>query len=153
MTTYTSLPKLLFDPEVYLSILDEILLKTKVESIDMYTLIFLNSIYMNEMLDQDVEWKDRNDEEQKEWIESRIKSFIQLGIELVKINYKLNNNNKLSQKVNITPQVKKTIIEPVLDNVTFSDYLDDIPEDMNDEYYKKVNKLNNCEEKSVVKFT
>ena len=94
MTTFTSLPKLLFDPDVYMSILDEILLKTKSQSIDMYTLIFLNSIYMNEMLDQDVEWKDRSDAEQKKWIDDRIKSFIQLGIELVRINNKLSNSDQ-----------------------------------------------------------
>ena len=29
MTTFTSLPKLLFDPDVYMSILDEILIKNQ----------------------------------------------------------------------------------------------------------------------------
>lgn len=81
---YTSnIAKIIFDPEVYMSILAEIIKITKVKSIDMYTVFLLNSVYVNEMLDEDLKWKDRSNDEFKNYINKRVKMLVKIGVDIV----------------------------------------------------------------------
>lgn len=100
MSIYSTIPKLIFDPEIYILIMNEIISQSKTNNINLYTLLFLNSFYMNEFLDQDLEWFDETDDEKKIRIDDRIKNMIKIGIELVNINNvveskELNDNNDL----------------------------------------------------------
>lgn len=86
MSLYSLIPKTIFDPEVYMLILNEISKGTHASSINLYTLVFLNSFYMNEFLDQDLVWSDETDESRNKKIDERIQTLIKVGIELVNIS-------------------------------------------------------------------
>lgn len=176
MTTNTSLPRILFDPEVYTSMLDEIIFRSGVQNITLQTIIFLNSIYMNEFLDEDVEWVDRSDDEYKKYTNDRIQSFISVGVELIKIDNLIQNEDRPTSTVgygevnkrqslphsNETNHTNKshstnksysTKLAPVPEYVGEYGMLDTIEEDENDEFYQKVKKLNvQQKEDKTVKF-
>lgn len=157
MSCCTNLPKIIFDPTIYMSILDQILKSANSNHINIDTIILLNSLYMNEMLDKDIVWQDRTDEEYSNFITDRIAKFVKIGVDLVKFE-QANQPAKL-QQIQSKPQLqsnKKSVsfyndanddddnenspIQTSNDNM-LSDLIDSMPIDENDEYYKKVNKL------------
>lgn len=140
-----------------MSILDQILKSANSNHINIDTIILLNSLYMNEMLDKDIVWQDRTDEEYSNFITDRIAKFVKIGVDLVKFE-QANQPAKL-QQIQSKPQLqsnKKSVsfyndanddddnenspIQTSNDNM-LSDLIDSMPIDENDEYYKKVNKL------------
>lgn len=157
MSCCTNLPKIIFDPTIYMSILDQILKSANSNHINIDTIILLNSLYMNEMLDKDIVWQDRTDEEYSNFITDRIAKFVKIGVDLVK--FEQANQPSKSQQIQSKPQLqsnKKSVsfyndtnddednenspIQTSNDNM-LSDLIDSMPIDENDEYYKKVNKL------------
>lgn len=94
----SSITRIIFDPEVYMSILSEIVRITKIKSIDMYTIFLINSIYANEMLDEDIKWKDRSGEEFKQFVNKRVRMLIQVGVDLIKTS----ESPSLCKKTNVT---------------------------------------------------
>lgn len=89
--------KIIYDPEIYMAILTEIANISKTNSVDMYTIFLLNSIYMNEMLDEDLKWNDRTGNEYKEYVNKRVKMLIQIGVDLVKATNRTQSNVKLNE--------------------------------------------------------
>lgn len=157
MSTFTNIPKIIFDPEIYMAILNQILKISKSNNIDVYTILLLNSVYMNEMLDKDIEWKDRTDDEYKDFINDRINKFIKYGVDLILLNNSLtknNINNTNQNNQNISCKKNVSFFDPInmpstdddIENndnceITLSDLVDSMPTNQNDDYYKKVNKL------------
>lgn len=144
----TSIVKIIFDPDVYMSILCEILKITKSASISMYSMFLLNSMYVNEMLEEDIKWKDRNGDEHKEYVNRRVNSIVQLGVELVKsmpdneikrneakTSVRFNDNNETITYNDECNDICKD------DANSLFDLVDSMPIDQDDEFYKKVKKL------------
>ena len=142
MSTYTNIPKIIFDPEIYMSILNQIIKLSNSNHIDIYTIILLNSVYMNEMLDKDIQWQDRTDDEYKIFINDIISNFIKFGVDLIKFNKSTQQSNNQSNNQSTKKSVS-FIDSEIIDNDenTLSDLMDSMPIDENDDYYKKVNKL------------
>lgn len=167
----SNIVKIIFDPEIYMSILSEIVSISKSKSIDIYTIFLLNSIYMNEMLDDDIKWKDRTSTEYKEYINSRIRALIQTGIDLVNATKQTTESSIGSRKCNerqssssqyansssrqascFSSQSQLEDIGVFDDQVacrsdtSLFDLVDSMPIDQNDEYYKKLTKYNKATE-------
>lgn len=160
MSCCTNLPKIIFDPTIYMSILDQILKSANSNHINIDTIILLNSLYMNEMLDKDIIWQDRTDEEYSQFITDRIAKFVKIGVDLVKFEQSQQPRNIQSKNIQqpqhtICSSSKKSVsfiqynddinddnkTQISSDSSTLSDLIDSMPIDENDEYYKKVNKL------------
>jgi hypothetical protein len=160
MNAYTLVPKFIFDPEIYLMILTKIAQATKCESVSLSSLLLLNSYYMNEYLDLDLVWRDESNAEKKTRIDERIRSLIDAGIEMVKINSVIQSPVQPVQVVQPSvpqrPRVKNIPLCPdtldVSDMVaggaggeapierTLSDMIEEEPVDFSDKFYEKAQK-------------
>lgn len=158
MSCCTNLPKIIFDPTIYMSILDQILKSANSNHINIDTIILLNSLYMNEMLDKDIIWQDRSDDEYSKFITERVAKFVKIGVDLVKFeqaNQPSRTQIQQQQSKQLQSNKKSVSFIQYNDNnddndddttqissdSTLSDLIDSMPIDENDEYYKKVNKL------------
>jgi len=154
MSTYSTIPKILFDPEIYIEILNQITKNTGQTNINLYTIMFLNSFYMNEFIDQDLIWVDENEEEQRSRIDARIQSLIKVGSELLNINNTIESEKteqkpikKLEQKQSYTqPPVQKLEqkqqVQKQAEGSLF-DLMEQMPVNEDDPFLSKVNKFNN----------
>lgn len=158
----SNIVKIIFDPEIYMSILSEIVSISKSKSIDIYTVFLLNSIYMNEMLDDDIKWKDRTSIEYKEYINSRIRTLIQTGVDLVNATKQaersiaprkcnedrayISRGGSASPRGHVEELVEFDDSGPYRSDASLFDLVDSMPIDQNDEYYKKLTKYNKATE-------
>lgn len=146
-----------------MSILDQILKSANSNHISIDTIILLNSLYMNEMLDKDIVWQDRTDEEYSNFITDRIAKFVKIGVDLVKFeqSQRPSKLQQIQSKPQLQPNKKSVSFIQYNDtnnndddddnnennsiqtsnNNMLSDLIDSMPIDENDEYYKKVSKL------------
>lgn len=120
----SSIARIIFDPEVYMSILTEIVRISKVKSIDMYTIFLLNSIYANEMLDEDLKWKDRSGDEFKEFVNKRVRMIIQVGVDLVKSSQQVNQSVKFMAPTKSDEGVKSENRECNNSKYIFNNFID-----------------------------
>jgi hypothetical protein len=141
-------PKIIFDPEIYYIIINEICKHTRQTSLNLYTLIFLNSFYMNEFLDRDVEWMDETESEQKTRVETRMRKMIEIGCEIVKLTQRslvMGAGEPRQIQPTEPPKCSKPCAQPSpaqAEECCLYDIIDSSEPDDNDEMVKKMNKFN-----------